>query len=461
MTVDTVVKNGRIVSPGGIFARGIAIHNGKIVAITDDEHLPEAARMIDAGGNYVLPGIVDIHVHIGLYHPFEDEIKDTVAAAFAGSTTLGTYVGMGASAQKDTYAASFGQWKEVWEKNSVVDAFFHGGIISETNIGEITTNARSYGITSYKFMMVSKGAEAVQMGNAETDDGFMWQGFKNIAALGYPARAMVHAEDIEVIQRILPQVAATRRQDLAAWDEARPGFCETLDVERAIALARATGVPLYIVHVSNAASVDIIAKARAEGVDVVGETCPQYLALTKFASLGPLGRINPPLRDEACQERLWQGIREGTIQCVGSDHCSTTREMKKDLWQAPSGSPGLAALLPVMLSEGVNKGRITLEKLVEVCCYNNARISGIYPQKGTIQVGSDADLVIVDLDKEVRLTVEKANYTVADYCPYDGWEVKGWPILTMLRGNILVEDGRLVTKPGLGRYIPRPLSAIA
>jgi dihydropyrimidinase len=296
------------------------------------------------------------------------------------------------------------------------------------------------------------------MKNAQTDDGFLWFGFKNITSLGPPARAMVHAEDIDIIRRVTSIIKATKKEDLEAWDEARPGFCETLDVERAISLARKNNTPLYIVHVSNGASVDVISRAKAEGVDVVGETCPQYLTLTKSSSIGALGKIAPPLRDDASKERLWQGIREGTIECVGSDHCSTTRDLKKSMWEGPPGAPGMGTLLPIMLSEGVNKGKITLEKLVEVCCLNNAKISGIYPQKGTLQVGSDADLVILDLDKKIKLSPGKMNYEVADFSPYEDWEIKGWPVLTMLRGRVIVEDGEFVATPGVGRYIPRKLS---
>ena len=458
MAVDTIVRNCKIVSPEGLSQEDIAINSGKIVAIGDATYLPQADKTIDAQGHYVLPGIIDGHVHVGLFHPLKDEVKDTAAAAFAGTTTVGNYVGMGASAQRRSYADGFDQWKEIWEENAFVDSFFHGGVISEEIMLEIPENARRYGIISHKFMMSSKGPEAEKMGNAQTDDGFLWFGFKNITSLGYPARAMVHAEDIDIIRRMTSAVKDSKRQDLEAWDEARPGFCETLDVERAISLARKNSTPLYIVHVSNGASVDVIARAKAEGIDVIGETCPQYLTLSRSSSLGALCKIAPPLRDEPSQERLWQGIREGTIECIGSDHCSTTKEMKKNLWEGPPGAPGMGTLLPIMLSEGVNKGKITLEKLVEVCCFNNAKISGIYPQKGTLQVGSDADLVIIDLHKKVKLTPEQMHYEVADYSPFEGWEVKGWPVLTMLRGRVIVEDGKFASTPGVGKYIPRELA---
>ncbi len=459
MAVDTAIKNCKVVSSSKIASEGIAIKNGKIVAIADDAYLPEANKTIDAGGNYVIPGVVDVHVHYGVYHPCEEEIHDMTAAAYAGTTTAGCFVGLGASAQKGSMAEVFDRWKDIWEKNAVMDTFFHGGVISQTNIDEVITNAQRYGITSYKVLMTCKGDEAAIIGGDLADDGFIWASCQSIAQLGKAGRIMCHAEDIDIIARILPTIRATGRQDLAAWAEARPGFCETLDVIRAIAIAKITGCPLYLVHIHFPDSINVIARAQAEGIDVIAETCPQYLVLNSSSNIpGPLGKIAPPLRDAICNENLWQAVKNGTITCIGSDHCSTTKDMARDLWTAPPGSPGLETLLPIMLSEGVNKGRITLEKLVEVLCHNNAKVFGIYPQKGTIQVGADADLVIIDLDKKVRLSVEGTHYVISDYCPYEGWEVKGWPVLTMVRGSVVVDDGRMMARPGIGKYIPRKVT---
>lgn len=454
MAVDVVIRNCRIVSPEGITAAGIACNSGKIVAISNDANLPESRKIINAEGNYVLPGIIDTHVHIGCYHSFEEDIKDTIGAVFGGITTVGNYLGSGEESQKDSYDLSFDRWRETWEKHSLVDAFFHAMIISDVNMKEIKLKARRYGIASSKFLMAYKGAEAEQIGAAPTDDGLLWYGFKEIASLGNPALAMVHCENMDIINRIRPEVEVTGRQDLAAWEESRPGFCETLDIERAISISQVTGVPLYIVHVSNGASVDLIAGFKSRGANVLAETCPQYLVLDKYTPLGPLGKVNPPLRDEASSKRLWQGLREGTIDCMGTDHCSPTYDQKRDLWGAVPGMPGMETFLPIMLSEGVNKGRITLEKLVEILCKNNAKVFGVYPKKGVIQVGSDADLVIVDLNKKAKLTFNK-DHGCYDFIPYEGLEVKGCPVLTMLRGTVLVENGKLVDKPGLGKYIPR------
>jgi len=461
MIVDTIMKNCKIVSPEGIALGSIAIKGGKIVAIADDVYMPEANQTIDVGGKPVIPGVIDVHVHYGVYHPYDEEVHDMSAGAYAGTTTVGCFVGLGASAHKGAYSDIFNMWKGAWEKNTVIDCFFHGGITSQAIIDDVEENAKRYGITTYKILMTCKGDEIAIIGGDPADDGFLWSAFKSIAKLGNAGRVMCHAEDIEIISRILPVIKGTGRQDLAAWAEARPGFCETLDVIRGIAIAKVTGCPLYFVHVHYPDSLEVIAKAQAEGVNVVAETCPQYLVLNCNSNVSPpLARIAPPLRDEVSNNAMWQGIVDGVIKTIGSDHCSTTTAMSKDLWTAPQGAPGLETLLPIMLSEGVSKGRITLEKLVEVLCYNNAKVFGIYPRKGTIQVGSDADLVIIDLEKKVKLSAVTQHYKISDYTLYEDWEVKGWPILTMLRGEVIVKDGEMLAKPGLGRYIPRSLDSV-
>jgi dihydropyrimidinase len=456
--IDTVIKNCIVVSPRDTRDVGIGIDKGIIVTIDSDDKLPLAKQSIDAEGKHVLPGIIDVHVHCGLYHLYDEEIADMTAAAYGGTTTIGCYVSLGVSSGKGPFAETFENRKSVWESNSVIDAFFHGGMLTESNADEIMDNARKYGVTSYKFMLTRKGSEVAAKGGQTTDDGFLWANFSNIAKLGKSGLAICHAENIEVISRVMPKVQQTGRQELAAWAEARPGFCETLDVIRASSIAKVAGCRIYFVHQHYPDSIKAINRAKAEGIDVTAETCPQYLVLNADSDIpAPYGRINPPLRDKESNEGLWQAISDGSITCLGSDHCSTTKDPSQDLWTASSGMPGVETFFPIMLSEGVSKGRIALEKLVELLCYNNAKTFGIYPQKGTISVGSDADLVVVDLDKKVNLSQADSHYSVSNYCPYEGWEVQGWPVLTMLRGNVIVKDGELVAKPGTGRYIPRSI----
>ena len=221
-----------------------------------------------------------------------------------------------------------------------------------------------------------------------------------------------------------------------------------------------TGIRLYIVHMTIGRGVEWVRQAQAEGVDVIAETCPHYLVLTKFDQdrVGHLGKVNPPLRDEWNQERLWEGIRDGTVSCVGSDHSTIVQKadkLQKDIWTAVPGFPGAGMLLPIMLSEGYHKGRATLEQVAAVLSTRNAQVWGLWPKKGAIEVGSDADFAIVDLE-ERRVVTPEYMRSFADWGLYDGWELTGWPTTTIVRGTVVFEDGQVVGEEGYGEYVPRP-----
>ena len=462
MRVDTVVKNCKVVRPEGITTEGIAIDDGKIVALASDANLPKTGKTIDAKGNYVIPGVLDNHMHLGGYQPLDVDTRiDTAAAAYGGVTTIGNTIGAGLATTKVPYTEIFEEWKETIEKNAFTDFVINPIVNSEIQLKEIPIVTSRYGMALFKLNLGYKGQVAEELGREPADDGRVSLLLKAVAALGPPARAMFHCENIEIINKLVPKIKDEEgRQDLVAWADARPGWVEALDIERVVSIAKITNAPIYIVHLSSAQGVDAVAKAKAEGVDIIAETCPPYLTLTKYAQAGVLAKVNPPLRDEESIERLWEGIKLGIVECMGSDNASNKKESKqKDIWAAAIGYPGVETYLPILLSEGVNKGRITLEKLVEICCANNAKAMGIYPKKGSIQVGTDADLVIVDLNKRVKLSAETLHQ-VSDYTIYEGWEVRGYPVLTMLRGNVVVEDGKLRIQPGIGRYVPRhfPLS---
>ena len=460
MTVDTVIKNCQVVSPDGISSAGIAIDGEKIVAMATEPNLPQGKSTIDAKGNYVIPGVLDNHTHFGGFHPLEQELKvDSLAAAYGGVTTAATTIGLFASPVPGSYTEVIDGWNEIVEKNAYTDILYNLIIDKEIHLKEIALVASKYGTPMYKFLMMYKGFEAQQLGARGIDDGDIYIGFREIAKLGPPGRAMIHAENIEIIHKLQQEVRESGRADLAAFTDTQPRFVEALDLIKAVAIAKVTKTPLYVVHVSSAETVDEIEKAMAEGVDIIGETCPQYLVMTKEAPIGALGKVNPSLKDAESIERLWEGINKGIITCMGTDHVSPTKDMKQQgMWESMPGFPGVETYLPLMLSEGVNKGRITLEKLVAICCANNAKAFGLFPQKGVLRVGSDADLVIVDLKKKVKLSAASLHH-ISDFTIYEGMEVKGWPVLTMLRGNIMMEDGKPVGKAGTGKYIPRSLAA--
>jgi len=451
MSIDTVVKNCRIVSNSDIISASLGIHNGKIVAVAKDTNLPSAETTIDCKGKFVLPGAIDPHVHFGSYFPFgQDCITETKAAAMGGITTIMHHL-----IDKGSYSKIFLEHKRKAEENSLIDFAFHFTIMSDDHLQELDDYVR-LGTTSFKFFMAYRGLEGEQMGITAADDGVLLEGFQRIANLGFPGLPLVHAENVEIAQRLKSKLMHQGRKDLAAWSEARPNFCEEENVVRAASIAKYVQSPLYIVHVSTWEAVEAIFTFKRT-MNIFAETTPHYLTLTNDMNLGVYGKVAPPLRESKSIEKLWWGIKNGVIDCIGSDHPPITRENKgEDIWDAPPGFPGIGLIYPILITEGLKKGRISLEKVVEVCSYNTARIFGLYPRKGTLRVGSDADLVILDLDKSSRFKPEDLP-SVSDFSTYEGMELAGWPSLTMIRGNVIVDDGEIVGSPGIGEYIPRKI----
>jgi dihydroorotase-like cyclic amidohydrolase len=274
-----------------------------------------------------------------------------------------------------------------------------------------------------------------------------------------PAMAMVHAENMSIIHNLKAKYIAEQRRDLRAWTDARPDIAEEEATRRAIWYAKETGSRLYIVHMTIGRGVGWVRQARADGVKVIAETCPHYLVLTKDDDdkVGRLAKVNPPLRDAESAELLWAGLRSGDVTCLGSDHSTVVAKpdkVKETIWDAVPGFPGMGMLLPIMLSEGYHKGRISLEQLTAVLTRNNAQTYGLYPRKGVISVGSDADFALADLDEE-RVVTPEYMQSAADWGLYDGWKVKGWPVMTIVRGHVVMDRGEIVAEPGHGSYIPR------
>lgn len=466
--MDLIVKNGRIVSPGGITSAAIAIDKGKIVAIGSEGFLPSADKTIDADGKYILPGVCDMHCHEEFspsppYKPWSHiSMTESQAAALGGVTTMGFYVMPPADKM---VADVFDAYKNGWEGNAVLDTIFHIMVVNEARKEEMPRDASEFGITTFKFLVGYKGSQGAAIGSAGIDDGFVFDAFERVAQLkkdGWPALALVHAENPDIIPVLAKRVRG--RYESRAWHDTRPNFVEAECMNRLIYLARVTECPIYIVHMTIREGVDIIARARYEGQQVVCETCPQYLT-HNHDNPSPLMKknpayavVNPPIRAKEDNEALWQAIKDGIVDIIGSDlspHTADTKDV--DMWGKGLVPMGVAnnsiMILPVMLSEGVNKRGVSLEKVVEVTSYNPARYYGVYPQKGTIAVGSDADLVIVDLDKEVSWKAEMSPSN-ANWSIYEGWQFKGWPTLTMLRGRVVMDDGKIVAGPGRGNTSP-------
>lgn len=461
--MQLVVKNARIVSPSGVREVDLGVEDGRFAVIADAGKGPaEASEVTDAAGRYVLPGVIDPHLHLqDAYYKYEELIgTETKAAAFGGVTTVIPML-FKRSDPEESYHTVFPYLMEAAQKSAHVDYAISGMLFHDDQINELGEYARDYGLTSHKVMMAYKGEEAEVFGVRAVDDAQILHTMSTLAKLGYPALTMIHAENMEIVYRFKEIAKRLGENGLAAYDAARPYFAEEENLRRAIYFAELTGCPLYVVHMSIGSGVELIRDARRRGIPVVAETCPHFLMFNLSDDpQGWMGKVNPPIRNEWHQQKLWEGIASGVITTVGSDHSTLMpyeNKMKGDLWEAIPGYPGTGQILPVMLSEGVNKGRIDITDVARVCSENVARIFGLYPQKGTISVGSDADFVIVDMEHEHTLRATE-DHSIAGYSLYDGVTFKGWPITTVLRGSVIADSNQVTASPGYGRYIARALS---
>ena len=452
MTVNTVIKNCSIVNPTGVLRAGLAIDGGRIVAIARDQDLPSGETTIDGRGNYVIPGLVDAHMHLE-WPPGVDPLKniraETKACASSGVTTI-----IHLLAPSDNTLNKAKEFVEIYEKNAFVDLALSARIYTREDIKQIQQLA-DYGIHGFKLLLPYKGPEAVWKGRVGgIDDGIIFLTLEEVARLskqGYDVFTRVHCENIEIFFKLKEKYQELGKEP-SSWNEVRPRYCEEEAMRKCIYLASVTGCPLYIVHTTIKEGVELIARAKGEGINVTAETCVQYLTLNTSNTDKVLCKVNPPVRDKEDNEKLWKGIREGTISVVATDHAPVPKELKNNLWDAIPGVPGAETFLPLMLSEGVNKKRISLEKMVEVCCYNPAKTFGLVPRKGLISVGSDADLVIIDLNREAEVN-EASLYSASQFSPFAGWRLKGWPTLVMLRGKVVSGDRKITVDSGSGKYI--------
>ncbi len=446
MKPDTAIVGGVVATSTGVFPATVAIAGGQVAALLDPHERPNAGDVIEARDRLVLPGCIDPHVHFnepGRTH-WEGFETGTMSAAAGGVTTV---VEMPLNADPPTTDAHAFQTKyDAICQKAVVDYALWGGLVTD-NVDALEGLHRA-GVVGFKAFMTDTGTEF-----ARANDGVLWEGMQRIAA--WDRVLAVHAENNDLTVRLRTRLERAGRRDMRAWGESRPPEAELEAIRRALLLAGATGCRLHVVHLTIPDGGTTITAARGAGQRVTVETCPHYLLLDEDAAsrLGPSAKCAPPLRPRQAVEGLWHQVLGGTIDCIASDHSPCPPEEKTrgagDVWAAWGGITGVQTLLPLMFWEGVHRRGLALERLVALVSTNAARIFGLFPRKGTLLPGADADLVILDPNREWTVTADQLQYR-HPLTPYLGWRISGWVERVLVRGRTVYRDGEVVGAPGYG-----------
>ena len=460
-----LIKNGTIVTPDAVVKGDLLVIGEKIDQIggiiplpkTDSFDTTNRPTIIDATDKYVLPGGIDVHTHfnldIGIAVAQDDFYSGTVAAAMGGTTTIIDHPGFGPLGCSLFHQIE--KYHGYAKGSAVIDYSFHGVFqhLNDKILEQIPLLA-DQGITSMKVYMTY---------DYKFSDKMLYNVFKKAKKSG--VLIAVHAEDDAMIQKLRKKFIEQGRKEAVYHALSRPPEAEANAVKKVIELAdKAGNVPVYIVHLSTKDGLAYIKKAKESGQNIIAETCPQYLLLDEALYNLPNHEglkyvMSPPLRQEKDQAALWKGLLDQTISVVGTDHCPFDFKLKKqlashDFSKCPGGASGVETRIPLMFSKGVQDKRITLLEFARITAENPARIMGLYPKKGVIAKGSDADIIIMDPEQKVRIS-KKILHENVDYSPYEGFNIVGWPILTMLRGNVIVKDKVFTGKKGFGKFIKR------
>jgi len=455
--MSILIKNGHVVTAAEDFIADVFIEGETISAIGKNLQM-KADKVIDATGKYIFPGGIDPHVHLDM--PFmgtyssDDYETGTRAALFGGTTSVIEFI---LQKQGDTLYNALREWQEKSIPKAVGDFSYHMAVtdFNDVTAKEVVKLIEEEGITSFKTFMAYKGALMI-------DDGQLMQLMKIVKQHG--GLVTVHATNGDMIDSLVAKNVAAGNTKPIYHYLSQPEVTEAEASARFTDMLHYTGCPGYIVHMTCEGALNAVRRATLRNQKVFVETCSQYLMID--ASLyeredGAKWVMSPPLREKKDQEALWSGINQGLVQVVGTDHCPFTLEQKamgKDNFaKIPNGHPAIEHRVEFMYSEGVKKGKISLNKFVEVCSTNAAKIFGMYPKKGTIAIGSDADLVIFDPNKKHTVSA-KTHHMRCDYSGYEGWEVTGKTETVLLRGKIAIENNQCLLKAGDGKFIKRKKS---
>jgi len=453
---DLVIINGTVVVPGeDPRPADLSITNGRIDGIHNPGETGEAGETIDAAGLHILPGAIDPHIHLGGYQPLEvDTEPGTALAALGGVTTLVNYF-----KQTGSYLDVVPGYIETYERGAHVDSAFHLQLLTQPHLTELAESTKRFGITSYKINLAWKGREkAVFDSDRPVNNGWVWSVMEAMKDINAERMVLnVHCENQELKNEAVLRIRDEMTPDLEFYERLAPDFSETDSVLSIMLLAKETGVTTYMVHLSARLTTEALTLPWADNAGLIGETCPHYLMLTAEDGPGLLATVSPPIRHQKDQDALWEALSDGRLSAVGSDSNPIMRDFKLgdgDFWNVKPGFDGVGFIVPSLLSGGYHRRGMPLGRIAQIMAENPAKIFGLYPQKGTIAVGSDADLVLVDLDAE-HVVGEEATGAHSDFSIFDGMTFQGWPIMTISRGEVIARGGQLTSTPGRGRYLRR------
>ena len=465
MTYDTVIIGSHIVTQAGIIDKNLVLDEGKIVMLTNE--IPSCDNKINAGGLVSIPGIIDPHVHYGVYSPIEKAAKsESHAAAIGGVTTMMRMLRLG-----DSYRKSLLPQLHASLNSHYIDYAIHASIFTLNQVEEMQFCVDN-GVTSFKLYM-NLGGEVghvymdmqpeknlLQEERVEVNSEIVQRVVEKASSLGCPV--LVHAEDFEQCGCGIKKSKEKNLDGLAVWSQSRPYESESKSIKTISKFARDSNCVLYFAHIGSRRALEQINEERKNGTKIFVETCPHYLTLSHEKQEGYLAKVMPPIRSEDDVSSVWNAIIQNKIDTVGTDHVANQLKLKlggSTVWDALAGFPGIGTLLPLLLSEGVNKNRISISQLANLTSVNTAKIFGMYPVKGSLEPSSDADITLIDLKKEQKVTNDLFG-GFSDYLVYEDWKLKGWPVKTIIRGEIVSEDFQVIGKQGFGKLVPRTLKPI-
>ena len=459
MTYDSVIVGSHVITPRGMEEKNIVINDGKIVLLTTD--IPSCDKKINGSNLVSIPGVIDTHVHYGVYSPIDNAAKtESHAAAIGGVTTMMRMLRLNSS-----FESSLTKQLDASSKSHYVDYTIHASIFNEQQINGMKFCINK-GISSFKiymnlggeighvYMDMNPGENKLIESEVDMNDKFVEKIVQHAASVNCPV--LVHAEDYQECGCAIKTAKQKKQDGLRAWSQSRSPDFEVKSIKTICEYARKYNCIIYFVHIGSTLALEQINLERQQGTRIFVETCPHYLTLSHENQNGYLAKVMPPIRSNSDVASVWSAIEKNQIDTIGTDHVANQLKLKlvgDDVWDTLAGFPGIGTSLPILLSEGVNKERINLNQLIRLTSTNASKIFGL-KSKGNLDIGFDADIAMIDLKKEEKVSTSLFG-GFSDYLVYDGWNLKGWPVKTIVRGNLVAEDFEIIGKPGFGKFISR------